>query len=184
MCAQKRLLNSLSQTAQASWPPFAASPRQGEVPNPVRTPRHGPLTRSPVCRGPARPVRLPFSPQRPSTPLPQPLPASGKGSQANGGVRARVVGLLASLRIGGPVLRQAVSRRRSLKRLRLHAGNLVERLKGTDPNSTYTDYVSDTAVYDSYGQLRVCAATGPVVRSAPAYLILRRTPGELACITL
>ena len=55
------------------------------------------------------------------------------------------------------------------------AGNLVERLKGTDPNSAYTDYVSDTAVYDSYGQLRVCAATGPVVRSAPAYLILRRT---------
>ena len=33
------------------------------------------------------------------------------------------------------------------------AGNLVERLKGADPNSAYTDYVSDTAVYDTYGQL-------------------------------
>ena len=64
------------------------------------------------------------------------------------------------------------------------AGNLVERLKGTDPNSAYTDYVSDTAIYDSSGQLRVCAATGPVVRSALACLILRWTPGELACITL
>ena len=42
------------------------------------------------------------------------------------------------------------------------AGNLVERLPGTDPNSAYTDYVSDTAVYDSYGRLQadVDANTG------------------------
>ena len=42
------------------------------------------------------------------------------------------------------------------------AGNLVERPRGTDPNAAYTDYVSDTAVYDSYGQLRadIDATTG------------------------
>ena len=121
MCAQKCLLNTLSQTAKASWPPFAASPRQGEVPNPVRTPRHGPASGRPAFLCPARPVRLPFSPQRPSTPLPQPLPASGKGSQANGGVGTEAVSLLMCLRIGGSLVRWSVRRRRSFKRLRLHA---------------------------------------------------------------
>jgi hypothetical protein len=33
------------------------------------------------------------------------------------------------------------------------AGNLVERLRGADPNAGQTDYVEDTAVYDTYGQL-------------------------------
>ena len=54
-------------------------------------------------------------------------------------------------------MRRPVRRRRSFKRLCWHAtpltpaGNLVERPRGTDPNAAYTDYVSDTAVYDAYG---------------------------------